>query len=64
MLTEFQDDENLRYQRWLAQSLVANLGYDRALQICSDMRWLGTLAHLARERAVSQGPRHRLARAS
>jgi hypothetical protein len=35
--------DNMKYQRWLAESLVASLGYDKAVKVCREMCWDGTL---------------------
>lgn len=40
-----------RYQRWMAESLVANLGYDKAVRACRNMCWYGTLDFLIEEKA-------------
>lgn len=57
---EVQDKQ--RNQRWMAESLVANLGYDKAVKACRDMCWYGTLDFLIEEKdkyfahASHQGP--------
>jgi hypothetical protein len=43
--------ENQKYQRWLAESLVANLGYDKAVKVCTEMCWYGIGDFLAKEKA-------------
>jgi hypothetical protein len=45
---EAQDEQ--KYQRWMAESLVANLGYDKAIRACRNMCWYGTLAFLIAEK--------------
>lgn len=45
---EAQDDQ--KYQRWMAESLVANMGYDKAIKACRNMCWYGTLAFLIAEK--------------
>jgi hypothetical protein len=42
--------DNMKYQRWLAESLVANLGYDKATKVCVEMCWYGTLDFLMKEK--------------
>jgi hypothetical protein len=42
--------DNTMYQRWLAESLVASLGYDKAVKACREMCWHGTLDFLRKER--------------
>ncbi len=50
MSIEQDAHDNLRYQRWLAESLVGSLGYDRALKVCLEMCWYGTLDYLMKEK--------------
>ncbi len=50
MSSEQDVQDNTRYQRWLAESLVANLGYDKAIKACVEMCWYGTLDFLMKER--------------
>lgn len=42
--------DNMKYQRWLAESLVANLGYDKAVKACREMCWHGTMDFLLKEK--------------
>lgn len=42
--------DNMKYQRWLAESLVANLGYDKAVKACREMCWYGTMDFLLKEK--------------
>ena len=50
MSIEQELQDNMKYQRWLAESLVANLGYDRAVKTCLQMCWYGTLDFLVKEK--------------
>lgn len=50
MSSEQDVQDNTKYQRWLAESLVANLGYDKAIKACVEMCWYGTLDFLMKER--------------
>ena len=50
MLIEQDAQDNMKYQRWLAESLVANLGFDKATRICVEMCWYGTLDFLMKEK--------------
>lgn len=50
MSIEQEAQDNLKYQRWLAESLVASLGYDKAVKACLEMCWYGTLDYLMKER--------------
>ena len=50
MSSEQDVQENTKYQRWLAESLVANLGYDKAIKACVEMCWYGTLDFLMKEK--------------
>lgn len=50
MSIEPDDQDNRRYQRWMAESLVANLGYDKAVKACREMCWYGTLDVLMKEK--------------
>ena len=52
MSIEQDDLDNLKYQRWLADSLVKSLGYDQALSACQELRWSGTLNFLINERVT------------
>ena len=62
MSSEQDVQDNTKYQRWLAESLVANLGYDKAIKACVEMCWYGTLDFLMKERngqfsvAAPEGP--------
>lgn len=53
MSIEQDAQDNLKYQRWLAESLVANLGYDKAVRICVEMCWYGTLDFLMKEKETN-----------
>jgi hypothetical protein len=50
MSIEQDAQDNMKYQRWLAESLVANLGYDKATKVCVEMCWYGTLDLLMKEK--------------
>ena len=50
MSVEPEEEDNQKYQRWMAESLVANLGYDKAVKACREMCWYGTLAFLMKEK--------------
>jgi hypothetical protein len=50
MSIEPEVKDNRREQQWMAESLVANLGYDKAVKACRDMCWYGTLDFLIEER--------------
>ncbi len=43
MSFELEDHENLKYQRWLAESLISNLGYESAIAASQRMAWYGVL---------------------
>lgn len=44
------EQDNMRYQRWLADSLVDNLGFDKAKKVCLEQCWYGTLVLLMKEK--------------
>lgn len=46
--SEAEDDQ--KYQRWMAESLVASMGYDKAIKACRNMCWYGTLAYLVAQK--------------
>jgi hypothetical protein len=50
MSIEQDAQDNLKYQRWLADSLVSNLGYDKAVKACREMCWYGTLYFLMKRK--------------
>jgi len=50
MSNESEVQDNQRSLRCMAESLVANLGYDKAIRACRDMCWYGTLEFLIAER--------------
>ena len=50
MSKESEEPDKKRYLRWMAESLVANLGYDQAVRACRDMCWYGTLEFLIAEK--------------
>lgn len=50
MSIEQDAQDNMKYQRWLAESLVANLGFDKATRVCVEMCWYGTLDFLMKEK--------------
>ncbi len=50
MSIEQDAQDNLKYQRWLAESLVASLGYDKAVKVCLEMCWYGTWDFLMKEK--------------
>ena len=50
MSIEQDAQDNMKYQRWLAESLVANLGYEKATKVCVEMCWYGTLDLLMKEK--------------
>jgi hypothetical protein len=50
MATEPEAHDDQRYQRWMAESLVDSLGYDKAIKACRNMCWYGTLAVLIAEK--------------
>ena len=49
MSIEQEAQDSLRYQRWLAESLVESFGYDKAVKVCIKMGWFGTLDFLGKE---------------
>ena len=49
MSIEQDAQDSMKYQRWLAESLVANLGYEKATKVCVEMCWYGTLDFLMKE---------------
>ena len=49
MSIEQGTQDKLRYQRWLAESLVESFGYDKAVEVCIRMCWFGTLDFFSKE---------------
>jgi len=50
MSNESGVQDKQRYLQWMAESLVANLGYDKAVRACRNMCWYGTLEFLIAEK--------------
>ena len=46
MSFEQESQENLKYQRWLAESLISSLGYEGAIAASQRMAWYGVLGCL------------------
>ncbi len=49
MDVKIEENDNLKYQRWLAASLVASLGHEGAVRACQQMAWYGVLGCLMTE---------------
>jgi len=65
MSFDLDGHENLKYQRWLAESLISNLGYDSAVAASQRMAWYGVLSCLLnmKDKSVIAGPGRRTANA-
>ena len=50
MWSEQDLQDSKKYQRWLADSLVGDLGFDRATKVCMEMCWYGTLDFLIKQK--------------
>lgn len=50
MSSEQDVQDSMKYQRWLADSLVGNLGFDKAMKVCMEMCWYGTLDFLIKQK--------------
>jgi len=52
MSIQTEEADNRKYQRWLAMSLVASLGYEEAVMACQRMAWYGVLHCLLNEKGT------------